>query len=522
MLRRQSPDITPLSFLAGDGEMARRIRDFPWYGHPMGEPDGWPAALRAALGICLNSAFPVAIYWGSDLRLLYNDAWSSIPGPRHPACLGEPAEEVWGDIWHVIEPQFTQVIETGTGFFVPEQMLPMRRFGYEEETWWSYSFTPIRGEDGAIEGIYNSGVERTQAVLKQRQTAFILDLADTFQRQTDVTGITETVCRLLGDHLGAVRVGFVELDARTAERPVTAEWCADGTPPSGPEVRHPALEMLSPDLLAGRVVRIDRAASLSPDALTEVLGASPTGGLLALPWQQGGRLRAVLYVHRPRSGPWSDEDVGTAEQTLSRTMQRIEAARATVRERVMMHEIDHRARNMLGVSQALVRLTRAEDVDAFRESLTDRMAALGRTLSLLSSSRWAGATLRDLLMTELSPYMDPHQPRATLSGPVVVISNETAQALSMAIHELTANAVKHGALSNAAGRIAVVWDMDAEDRMTLTWSETGGGAAPSGAHRGLGTRLLSLVVETQLDGTLTRTHADGRFVVEAVLPMSDA
>ena len=68
--------------------------------------------MRSAVGICLRSAFPTAIYWGSELRLIYNDAWSHIPGPRHPAALGQPAQEVWSDIWHIIEPQFAQVIET--------------------------------------------------------------------------------------------------------------------------------------------------------------------------------------------------------------------------------------------------------------------------------------------------------------------------------------------------------------------------------------------------------------------------
>lgn len=73
------------TFPAGGGEMGERIRAFDWAGHPLGPPEHWPAALHVALGICLNSSFPTAIYWGRDLWLLYNDAWSEVPRERHPA-----------------------------------------------------------------------------------------------------------------------------------------------------------------------------------------------------------------------------------------------------------------------------------------------------------------------------------------------------------------------------------------------------------------------------------------------------
>ena len=154
--------------------MAQRIRAFDWASHPFGPPADWPQSLRAALSICLNSAFPTAIYWGPELRLLYNDAWAPIPGPRHPAALGQPAREVWSDIWHIIDPQFAQVIEQGQGLFAQEQMLPMRRHGIEEETWWNYSFTPLRDADGGITGVFNSGSEITENVIQRRNAEFLV------------------------------------------------------------------------------------------------------------------------------------------------------------------------------------------------------------------------------------------------------------------------------------------------------------------------------------------------------------
>ena len=155
------------ALLSNDSEMAQRIRSFDWAETSFGPPVHWPQSLRSALSICLNSSFPSAIYWGKDMRLIYNDAWSSIPGPRHPWALGRCASEVWSDIWHVIEPQLSTVFATGHGFVTRDQMLPMRRFGVPEETYWDYSFTPIAGEDGTVAGVFNQGQETTPRVLME-------------------------------------------------------------------------------------------------------------------------------------------------------------------------------------------------------------------------------------------------------------------------------------------------------------------------------------------------------------------
>ena len=104
------------SFLAGGGDMGARIRAFSWSATPLSLPEEWPPSLRASLSICLHSAFPTAIYWGPELRHLYNDAWVPILADRHPWALGRPATDVWGDIWGVIGPQLAEVMRTGEGF----------------------------------------------------------------------------------------------------------------------------------------------------------------------------------------------------------------------------------------------------------------------------------------------------------------------------------------------------------------------------------------------------------------------
>ncbi len=172
--------------------MGRRIREHDWAATPLGPPDRWPQPLRFALGICLGSQMPTAIYWGPELRLFYNDAWAPIPAERHPAALGRPGAEVWPEIWDVVGPQFAQVIATGEGFATYDQRLDMERGGEPRETYWNYSFTPIRDEHGQVCGILNQGNETTATVLAQRERrAEIERLHELFQQAPGAVALLE-------------------------------------------------------------------------------------------------------------------------------------------------------------------------------------------------------------------------------------------------------------------------------------------------------------------------------------------
>lgn len=178
-------------FLPTTGEMASRIRDFDWANSPLGPIETWPQPLRSALSICLYSSFPTAVYWGSELHLLYNDAWAPIPAERHPGALGRPGKEVWQDIWEVVGPQFERVLETGEGFSTFDQMLPMVRGGKARETYWNYSFTPIWDEEGRVVGVFNQGNETTEIVMaRRRATAEIARLGQMFNHAPAAIAMT--------------------------------------------------------------------------------------------------------------------------------------------------------------------------------------------------------------------------------------------------------------------------------------------------------------------------------------------
>lgn len=523
MLGRQKPDPNPLSFLGGSSEMAGRVRDFDWSDHPIGAPECWPQSLRSALGIALNSAFPTAIYWGDDLRLLYNDAWSYIPGPRHPGCLGMPAREVWADIWHVIEPQFRQVIETGEGLFVEDQMLPMWRFGFEEETYWTYSFTPITGADGAVEGVFNNGMEMTSKVFERRQAGLLLKMADEIRHRPGVDSAMEIVCKLLGEHLGAIRVGIRQLNPLSGVYDVRSEWQAEGIAPTGEDVPWGLVRPLVAALAKGEVLRIDRSEDLPEEIAHLMRQKYGAGAMLAIPSHRGERLDSMLYIHREKPHAWSDGEVAMTEHAFARAIQAIDHERALEREKAMVYEIEHRARNMLAVSQAIIRNVRAPDVESFRRSLLDRMQAQSTTLGLLSDRQWVGTTVQDILKAALQPYMEPSDPRVTLRGAAATyLGPDKAQPLGMAIHELATNAAKYGALSREGGALDVRWDVSGDRVLEIDWREAGGTPFPGGRAEdssGFGTRLLALTVEGQLGGRILRDFGDEAFNCRLEFPL---
>ncbi|MGE5659147.1 MAG: PAS domain S-box protein [Actinomycetota bacterium] len=185
------------NLFTGGGQMGALMRSYDWSKTPFGSVEQWPQSLRSALSICLNSQFPIAIYWGPDCLLLYNDAWRPIVGGKHPWSLGRPAREVWPEIWSEIGPEFESVFATGEGIFHRDELLAMHRFGYTEECFFDYTFNPIQGEGGAIDGILNIVSETTYRVLNDRRTQLLREVAS----KTGIAKTTEEACTLIAETL---------------------------------------------------------------------------------------------------------------------------------------------------------------------------------------------------------------------------------------------------------------------------------------------------------------------------------
>jgi PAS domain S-box-containing protein len=182
------------------------------------------------------------------------------------------------------------------------------------------------------------------------------------------------------------------------------------------------------------------------------------------------------------------------------------AKRAEEQRVLLLNELNHRVKNTLATVQSITERTlRAAGVsDSIRCDLTERLVALARSHNVLVAQNWAGADLEALLREGLKPHAH-HPSPFRLEGPAVRLHPAQAVSLALAVHELTTNAVKHGALSVAEGRVELSWNMahngEGTRFLTLLWTETGGPEVTPPARTGFGTQLLSRVIGSRTTGS---------------------
>ena len=199
--------------------------------------------------------------------------------------------------------------------------------------------------------------------------------------------------------------------------------------------------------------------------------------------------------------------VGTAAATMDLngrvirvsgvTVDITERKRAEERQNLLTREVDHRAKNALALAQSIVRLTRADSVKEYAERVEGRINALARVHTILSLSSWQGAEIGKLISEEMTPYTSSGQVQSF--GPEVGLQPRVAQTLALALHELLTNSAKYGALSTLSGRLSITWQT-VDDKLALTWQESGGPPVCEPTFRGFGTRGLMASIESQLGG----------------------
>jgi len=198
---------------------------------------------------------------------------------------------------------------------------------------------------------------------------------------------------------------------------------------------------------------------------------------------------------------------------------------AEERQQLLIRELHHRVKNTLATVQAIVGSTArtASSIDEFYQGFVGRIVSLARTHNLLTEDLWQKAALEDLIQTELGPYEDEARNRIIVEGPHVELPSEAAVPIGMAIHELTTNAAKHGALSTFGGQVEVRWHVEpGEERPILhfAWTERGGPRVSMPTRQGFGSRLLQRVLATQLQAAVQMAFPEEgmHFTMTMVIP----
>src|SRR6476646_2230215 len=155
-------------FLIGGGEVGALMRTHDWTASPLRSPETRPQSLRSVVGLLLGSKFPMFVAWGPELGFLYNDPYAEILGSKHPAALGARFIDIWSEIWTDISPLIDAAL-AGHATYREDLPLVMNRKGYDEQTWFTFSYSPVRDESGAVAGMYCAVKETTSEVLGERR-----------------------------------------------------------------------------------------------------------------------------------------------------------------------------------------------------------------------------------------------------------------------------------------------------------------------------------------------------------------
>ena len=215
------PDTNLPAALPSDGTMGRLIREKNWSDTPLGPVTSWGQSLRTAVSICTASRYPMAIWWGPEATQLYNDGYIAALGAKHPEALGQRAMDCWSEIWNVVGPLYEKVMAEGESTWSDDLLLVMDRYGYLEETYFTFSYSPIRDESGGVGSMLITCAETTARVIGERRLRTLRDLAGRTTGARTVRQACETALATLAENpadLPAVALDLIEQGGVTPVR----------------------------------------------------------------------------------------------------------------------------------------------------------------------------------------------------------------------------------------------------------------------------------------------------------------
>jgi hypothetical protein len=184
-----------LDFLSGGGEMGERIRNFDWSKTSLGDPKHWQNSLKTCVRILLTSPQPMFVWWGKEYINIYNNAYQFILGEKHPA-LGASGNIVWKEIWNEVGARADIVFKKNEGTYDDALLLIMNRYGYDEETYFKFSYNPIPGDNGGTAGLFCVCTEETERIINERYLKTLQEL-DALAQQESELAIYEQAARSL-------------------------------------------------------------------------------------------------------------------------------------------------------------------------------------------------------------------------------------------------------------------------------------------------------------------------------------
>ena len=485
-----------LEFLAGGGETGAMMRGHDWSRSPLGPPERWPASLRTVVGLLLQSQFPMFVAWGDELGFLYNDSYALILGAKHPKALGSRFHDIWSEIWADISPLIDAAM-AGRASYREDLPLVMNRKGYDEQTWFTFSYSPVRDESGKVAGMFCAVEETTRRVLAERA---LRELNETLERRVS-DGLAER--KLLADLVEGTNA-FVQVADREFRWLAVNKAAADEFERiygRRPQVGRSMLDLLADHPAHRDAVRAVWQRALDGEEFTEVgeFGDASRDRRYyemrfnTLRDERGMRIGAYQFVYDVTERLRDQERLRHAEQALRQT-QRLESLGQ------LTGGVAHDFNNLLAVFAGGVQVLERDPSPAQRRTILDAMRR--------AVARGAGLTRHLLAFSRRRPVNPESIDLATHLG---------------AMREMLAGSLSgdiHVAMRFDAGLWPVEVDAGELELAIVNLCVNARDAMPSGGTIAIDARN---VVETRADGTradvVKLTIADtGTGIDPAILP----
>ncbi len=195
----------------GDSEMAGLMQRHDWASTSLGLPETWPESLKLALRILLTSRFDMWMGWGPEINFFYNDAYRHTLGVKHPSALGRPMPQVWSEVWEAVRDRVETVYEQGLSTWDRDLLLILERAGYPEETYHTFSYSPLLDNEGRVAGLFCAVAEETDRVISERRLASLQELAAALNGVDERDGLFRAVASTLGNNLHDLPFSLVYL-----------------------------------------------------------------------------------------------------------------------------------------------------------------------------------------------------------------------------------------------------------------------------------------------------------------------
>ena len=202
----------PSDTFDGAGSLRAAYEQVAWAATALGPVSSWSPALRQALDVALHTRFPITLLWGPELVCVYNEAFVPLIADKHPAALGAPARDVFPEVWDTIGPMLHDVLAGGDATWMEDLPLPLRRHGRLEESYFTFSYSAVRAEDGTVEGVLDVAAETTQQIIDRRRLELLSRLADRLADARNLQQVRDRSLPLLREASADLTAVDVRLD----------------------------------------------------------------------------------------------------------------------------------------------------------------------------------------------------------------------------------------------------------------------------------------------------------------------